>query len=360
MVDVVDGLSDIQHRIIHSIQAIGGHQKEVRCSKVLQKVFGHRPPELESYLWEKANKPPETIKPYLEAYLSLVGMVQPFQTRYPLIAGTGNFGTIDGDPPSDHVFNSCQLAALGLETITGLQPNLLVNGAIENRSGKNIFFLAHNFAEIMNAAISCTTDHLQSDNAIMEMIPGPDLPTGGVIRTPQSLKDIYREGSGDLSVFAKSRIDTTGYKKKLIVTEIPYLVTKTEILDEIHTCLQNGKISGIEDIYDESESFMDIRLIFLLHPDTNVVRLEQQLCNNTSYQTTLQVNMLVSDNDNLHRISLSDQIRGYAARFREHIMKETNIKDENELKETIIGRMDDLRSTFSDPRRTLIGNHEIG
>jgi DNA gyrase subunit A len=260
--DVRDGLKPVQRRILVAMNDLGlasnrGYRK---CAKICGDTSGNYHPHGEAVI-----------------YPALVRLAQDFNMRYPLIDGQGNFGSVDGDPPAAMRYTEARLAKISEDILADLEketvdfvpnfdqtreepfvlpsriPNLLVNGASGIAVGMATNIPPHNLREIVEAAILLLDKPETSLNEIMKIVPGPDFPTGAYIAGREGILAAYKTGRGSFMMRAKAAIEEVGKdRENIVVTEIPYQVNKSKLIERIAELVQTKKIEGIADVRDES------------------------------------------------------------------------------------------------------------
>jgi DNA gyrase subunit A len=260
--DVRDGLKPVQRRILVAMNDLGlasnrGYRK---CAKICGDTSGNYHPHGEAVI-----------------YPALVRLAQDFNMRYPLIDGQGNFGSVDGDPPAAMRYTEARLAKISEDILADLEketvdfvpnfdqtreepfvlpsriPNLLVNGASGIAVGMATNIPPHNLREIVEAAIILLDKPDTPLKEIMKIVPGPDFPTGAYIAGREGIDAAYRTGRGSFMMRAKAAIEEVGKdRENIVVTEIPYQVNKSKLIERIAELVQTKKIEGIADVRDES------------------------------------------------------------------------------------------------------------
>jgi len=260
--DVRDGLKPVQRRILVAMNDLGlasnrGYRK---CAKICGDTSGNYHPHGEAVI-----------------YPALVRLAQEFNMRYPLIDGQGNFGSVDGDPPAAMRYTEARLAKISEDILADLEketvdfvpnfdqtreepfvlpsriPNLLVNGASGIAVGMATNIPPHNLREIVEAAIVLLDKPDTSLTEIMKIVPGPDFPTGAYIAGREGILAAYKTGRGSFMMRAKAAIEEVGKdRENIVVTEIPYQVNKSKLIERIAELVQTKKIEGIADVRDES------------------------------------------------------------------------------------------------------------
>jgi DNA gyrase subunit A len=260
--DVRDGLKPVQRRILVAMNDLGlasnrGYRK---CAKICGDTSGNYHPHGEAVI-----------------YPALVRQAQDFNMRYPLIDGQGNFGSVDGDPPAAMRYTEARLAKISEDILADLEkdtvdfipnfdqtreepvvlpsrtPNLLVNGASGIAVGMATNIPPHNLREIVEAAIVLVEKPDTPLKEIMKLVPGPDFPTGAYIAGREGIEAAYRTGRGSFVMRAKAAIEEVGKdRENIVVTEIPYQVNKSRLIERIAELVQSKKLEGISDVRDES------------------------------------------------------------------------------------------------------------
>ena len=321
--DVRDGLKPVHRRILFGLHEMGLHfnRPTRKCAKIVGEVLGKYHPHGDAPVYD-----------------SLVRMAQPFSMRYPLIDGQGNFGSVDGDPPAAMRYTEARLAKIaGMlledidketvdfrpnyddsehepEVLPTRVPNLLVNGSSGIAVGMATNIPPHNLREIIDATIALIHDPHMPLAKIIEMVPGPDFPTGGFILGRQGIVDYFTRGRGSIKIRAKAAIEKMGKDREaIIVTEIPFQVNKARLLEHVAALVGDKKLEGISDARDESDRD-GMRIVFELKRGENA----EVVLNNLYKQTQMQINfgaiMLSIVNGQPRELSLIDLIK----RFIEH------------------------------------------
>jgi len=261
--DVRDGLKPVQRRILVAMNDLGlasnrGYRK---CAKICGDTSGNYHPHGEAVI-----------------YPTLVRLAQPFNMRYMLIDGQGNYGSVDGDPPAAMRYTEARLAKITEEMLADLEketvdfipnfdqtreepvvlpskiPNLLVNGASGIAVGMATNIPPHNLGEIIDATALLIEKPDSTLKEVMKLVPGPDFPTGGYISGDDGILSAYKSGRGSLTMRAKAAIESVGKdRENIVITEIPYQVNKSRLIERIAELVQTKKIEGIADVRDESD-----------------------------------------------------------------------------------------------------------
>jgi DNA gyrase subunit A len=261
--DVRDGLKPVHRRILYAMHDMGilHNRKYVKCAKVVGECLGKYHPHGDTALYD-----------------SLVRMAQPFSLRYPLVDGQGNFGSVDGDPPAAYRYTECRLTRIAEEMLSDIDkdtvdfvpnfdestaepvvlptrvPNLLINGSNGIAVGMATNIPPHNLTEIVDATITLVNEPHTSLPEILKFVKGPDFPTAGIIHGKAGILEAYKTGRGRFMMRAKAAIeDITKERKAIIVTEIPYQVNKSRLIERIAELVNNKIIDDVSDIRDESD-----------------------------------------------------------------------------------------------------------
>ena len=319
--DIRDGLKPVQRRILYSMNKDGNtHDKGYRKSaKSVGNIMGNFHPHGDSSI-----------------YGALVNMAQEWSTRYPLVDGHGNFGSVDGDGAAAMRYTEARLSKISMEMLADINkdtvdfvpnfdetekepvvlpsryPNLLVNGTSGIAVGMATNIPPHNLREIISAVVKMIDNQVEEDREtsleeIMEIVKGPDFPTGATILGRRSIEEAYRTGRAKIKVRAVTNIETMANgKSRIIVTELPYMVNKARLIEKIADLVKEKKIDGITYIGDESNR-EGMRINIELRRDVNANVILNQLLKHTQLQDTFGVIMLaLIDNQpkvlNLHQM----------------------------------------------------------
>lgn len=296
--DVRDGLKPSQRRILVAMNDLnlGPRSKRYKCAKVCGDTSGNYHPHGEQVI-----------------YPTLVRMAQPWSIRYPLVDGQGNFGSIDGDPPAAMRYTEARMTAAATELLGDINldtvdyqpnyderlneptvlpaklPNLLVNGSSGIAVGMATSMPPHNLGEVCDAVIHLIEHPEATLGDLMKIIPGPDFPTGGLICGRRGIFDGYSKGRGTIQVRARVHSEQRkGNRSRLVVTEIPYNVSKTTIIERIVTCVKAARVAGISDVRDESDKD-GMRLVIELKVGANEDVVLNQLFKHTPLQDTFSI-----------------------------------------------------------------------
>jgi len=329
--DVRDGLKPSQRRILVAMNDLnlGPRAKYRKCAKIAGDTSGNYHPHGESVV-----------------YPTLVRLAQPFSTRYPLIDGQGNFGSIDGDPPAAMRYTEARLQGATVEMLDDLErdtvdlqanyddsrteptvlpgrfPNLLCNGSDGIAVGMATSLLPHNLREI-TAALRLVLEHPDVTlGELCDTVTGPDFPTGGIIMGRRGVLQAYTSGRGLVRVRARHVIEEVKNRQAIIVTEVPFQVRKTAIIEKIVEVVKDGRITGISDVRDESDR-SGIRLVIELKKGEDAQVIVNQLFQYTPMQTTQSIINLVIDRGQPRTLNLRGLLDAYLAHRKEVIRRRT-------------------------------------
>ncbi len=339
--DVRDGLKPVQRRVLYSmIELNNGPDKPHRkCARIVGDTMGKYHPHGDSSI-----------------YGALVNMAQEWSTRYPLVDGHGNFGSVDGDGAAAMRYTEARLSKISMEMLADINkntvdfqpnfdeterepvvlpsryPNLLVNGTSGIAVGMATNIPPHNLGEVIQAVVRIIDNIVeeQRDTAIeeiLDVVKGPDFPTGATILGTRGIDEAYRTGRGKIRVRAVTNIETLANgKSRIIVTELPYLVNKARLIEKIAELVRDKKIDGITDLNDHS-SREGMRICIDLRKDANANVILNQLYKHTQLQDTFGVNMLclVSTNGSLEPkvLNLLDMLKYYLAHQEDVVTRRT-------------------------------------
>ena len=339
--DVRDGLKPVQRRVLYSmIELNNGPDKPHRkCARIVGDTMGKYHPHGDSSI-----------------YGALVNLAQEWSTRYPLVDGHGNFGSVDGDGAAAMRYTEARLSKISMEMLADINkdtvdfspnfdeterepdvlpsryPNLLVNGTSGIAVGMATNIPPHNLKEVINAVVKIIDNIIEEQRdttieEILEIVKGPDFPTGATILGTRGIEEAYRTGRGKIRVRAVTNIETLpNGKSRIIVTELPYLVNKARLIEKIAELVRDKKIDGITDLNDHS-SREGMRICIDLRKDANANVILNQLYKHTQLQDTFGVIMLclVSNNGNLEPkvLNLLDMLKYYLAHQEDVVTRRT-------------------------------------
>lgn len=323
--DVRDGLKPVQRRVLYSmIELNNGPDKPHRKSaRIVGDTMGKYHPHGDSSI-----------------YGALVNMAQPWNTRYPLVDGHGNFGSMDGDGPAAMRYTEARLSRISMEMLADINkntvdftpnfdetekepvvlpsryPNLLVNGTTGIAVGMATNIPPHNLREVIHAVVKIIDNRIENDRKteikeLLEIVKAPDFPTGGLILGTRGSDEAYRTGRGKVKVRAVTDIETMANgKSRIIVTELPYMVNKANLIQKIAELVKLKKIDGITDLRDESNR-EGMRIVIELRKDANANVIMNQLYKHTQMQDTFGIIMLALVNNEPKVMNLLDMLVYY-------------------------------------------------
>ncbi|HBR33899.1 MAG TPA: DNA gyrase subunit A [Firmicutes bacterium] len=330
--DVRDGLKPVHRRILYGMYESGTTPDKPykKSARIVGDVMGRYHPHGDSAIYD-----------------ATVRMAQDFSYRNPLVDGHGNFGSVDGDPPAAMRYTEVRLSKLAVEMLSHIEkdtvdflpnfdgsleepavlpsrfPNLLVNGSAGIAVGMATNMPPHNLGEIIDGAVLLIDDPETDAEALMEIVKGPDFPTGGIILGRDGIRNAYLTGRGSIKVRAKTRIETlSNGKSQIIVTELPYQVNKARLIEKIADLVRSKEIEGLTDLRDESDR-SGMRIVIELKRDINPNILLNQLYKRTQLQDSFGVINLVLVDNEPRVLGLRDLIRHYLDHQREIITRRT-------------------------------------
>lgn len=329
--DVRDGLKPVHRRVLYTMWEIGLlHNKPFKKSaNVVGNCMARFHPHSDAAIYD-----------------TLVRLAQDFSMRYPLVDGQGNFGSIDGDPAAAMRYSECRLTKLAEEMLEDIDkrtvrfipnfdnsttepvvlpsklPNLLINGSSGIAVGMATNMPPHNLSEVIDAVVEQIDNSNISIEEIMQLIKGPDFPTGALICGINGVREAYSKGRGKILVRAKTTIEETKTKSIIIVNEIPFMVNKAELLEEIADLVRDKKIVGISDLRDESDRH-GIRVVIELKKDSDANVVLNQLFEHTRMQVTFGIIMLALVNNEPKVLNIKQLIHYYIEHRKEVVRKRT-------------------------------------
>jgi DNA gyrase subunit A len=330
--DVRDGLKPVHRRILYSMNEMGlqWNRPTRKCARVCGDVLGKYHPHGEGAVYD-----------------ALVRMAQPFSLRYPLIQGQGNFGSIDGDPPAAMRYTESRLAKITAammedidketvdfkpnfddsevepEYLPTVIPNLLINGSGGIAVGMATNIPPHNLTEVMNGLLALLDNPNLSLPEMLQIIPGPDFPTGGLILGRAGIYDCYSKGRGSIKMRAKAFTEKLGKdRESIIITEIPYQVNKAKLITDIAALVNEKKIDGISDVRDESDR-EGMRIVLELKRGEHHEVILNQLYKLTQMQTNFGAIMLAIVNGQPRELQLLDILKLFIEHRKEVVRRRT-------------------------------------
>jgi len=344
--DVRDGLKPVHRRVLFGMSELGlaSNKPYKKSARIVGEVLGKYHPHGDS-----------------SVYYAMVRMAQPWSLRYPLVDGQGNFGSIDGDSPAAMRYTEARLQKIAEEMLSDIDkntvnfqlnfddsleeptvmpsriPNLLINGASGIAVGMATNMPPHNLGEIVDGIIAYIDNRDITTDELMKHIKGPDFPTGGIIFGTSGIKEAYETGRGRMIVRSRTEIETTeSGREKIIITEIPYMVNKLELIQKIADLINEKKIEGVSYLNDESDrDGMRIVIICKKEASANVVL--NKLFKYTLLQTTYNVNNIALVNGRPKTLSLKELIHYYVEHRHEVLIRKTQFElNEAEKKKHIL------------------------
>lgn len=330
--DVRDGLKPVQRRVLYSMNDLGitAEKPHKKSARIVGDVIGKYHPHGDSAVYE-----------------TMVRMAQDFNLRYPLIDGHGNFGSIDGDSAAAMRYTEARMSKIAMEMLRDINkdtidfqdnydgqekepvvlpakfPNLLVNGTTGIAVGMATNMPPHQLGEVIDGLLALSEKPDITIEELMEYIPGPDFPTGGLILGRGGIRKAYLTGKGSITVRAKVNIEEMANgKTAIIVTEIPYMVNKAKLIEKIAELAREKRIEGITALRDESDRF-GIRIVMELRKDVNAHVLLNNLYKHTSLQTTFGVNNLALVNGQPKVLNLKQLLYYYLEHQKDVIRRRT-------------------------------------
>ncbi len=314
--DIRDGLKPVQRRILYAMNDLhlrynNPHKK---CARIVGETLGKYHPHGD-----------------IAVYDALVRMAQDFSLRYPLINGQGNFGSIDGDPPAamrysearmskitDYILQDIDKKTVNFfpnfdnslsepEVLPSILPNMLLNGASGIAVGMATNIPPHNLAEVCDAITHLINNPKAAIKELYKFIKGPDFPTGGIICGRSDILNMYKEGRGKLTVRGRTTVEHAKNKVKIIISEIPYQLNKTTLLEQIANLINSKRVEGISDLRDESDK-EGIRIVIDLKRDAIAEIILNRLFKHTSLETTFGAIVLALVNRKPQILNLKEML----------------------------------------------------
>lgn len=326
--DVRDGLKPVHRRILYGMNELGldWNKKYVKSARVTGDVMGKYHPHGDSAIYD-----------------ALARMAQDWSLRMPLIDGQGNFGSIDGDPPAAQRYTECRLEKVAHALLDDLDketvdfrdnydgtmtepvvvpakfPNLLVNGAGGIAVGMATNIPPHNLTEVINGSIALIDNPEIELPEMMEIIPGPDFPTGAFILGRSGIRSAYETGRGSVIMRGRATIEPMrGDREQIIITEVPFQVNKSTMIEKMAELVKDKRVEGISDLRDESDR-QGYRVVIELKRDANAEVILNQLYRYTPLQTSFGCNMVALNGGKPEQMTLLDMLRAFVS-FREEVV----------------------------------------
>ncbi|WP_300618329.1 DNA gyrase subunit A [Dokdonella sp.] len=330
--DVRDGLKPVHRRTLYAMHESNTvwNRPYVKCARVVGDVMGKYHPHGDSSIYD-----------------ALVRMAQDFSMRYTLIDGQGNFGSVDGDEAAAMRYTECRLDRLSSELLADIDketvdyqpnydekeleptvlptriPNLLVNGSAGIAVGMATNVPPHNLGEVLSACIALIDDPELGFDELMQLVPGPDFPTAGIINGAAGIVEAYKTGRGRILVRAKCDIETENNgRETIVVTEIPFQVNKARLIEKIAELVKEKRIEGISELRDESDKD-GLRVVIEVRRDTSADVLLNNLFQQTQMQVTFGINMVALLDGQPRTLSLREILDAFIRHRREVVTRRT-------------------------------------
>lgn len=342
--DVRDGMKPVHRRILYAMWMLGlrSNAKFRKSATIVGEVLGKYHPHGDQSVYD-----------------SMVRMAQDFSYRYPLVHGQGNFGSMDGDSAAAYRYTEAKLSSIAEQMLTDIEkktvdfrpnydgshdeptvlpsklPNLLVNGMLGIAVGMATNIPPHNVKEVCSAVLALLDDPEISLEGLLEHVPGPDFPTGGIVYGANDLKAAYGTGRGGVVVRAKAEI-IEGKKdtQMIVVTEVPYMVNKAALLEKIADLVREKKLDGIRDLRDESNK-EGVRVVIELKKDAYPRKVLNQLYQMTPLQTTFHYNVLALVDGIQPRILTLKQVLEEHVKHRKEVVRRRTQFDLDKIKDRL-------------------------
>ena len=330
--DVRDGLKPVNRRILYAMKKLGLTKSHgyTKSAKVVGEVIGNYHPHGDSSVYD-----------------AMVRLAQPFSLRMCMVDGHGNFGSIDGDPAAAYRYTECRLERLAEEMLVDLEkdtvdmmptfdesnveptvlparfPQLLVNGTTGIGVGMATSIPTHNLAEVINATVALLDNPKASIEELMRHLPGPDFPTGAIIRGISSIRQFYQTGRGSIKMRARAEIIEDNGKEQILITEIPYAVNKATLIESMANLVRDKKVQGITGLRDESSMKAGVRIVVDVKRGVMASVILNQLFAHTQLETTFPCTMLVVDHNRPRVMNLAQVLQAYLDHRMEVLIRKT-------------------------------------
>jgi len=378
--DVRDGLKPVHRRILYGMDELGVYPDKAykKSARIVGDVMGKYHPHGDTAIYD-----------------AMVRMAQTFSFRYPLVNGHGNFGSIDGDGAAPMRYTEAKMMKITSEMLADIKkdtidfvdnydgsereptvlpskfPNLLMNGATGIAVGMATNIPPHNLNELIDGILAYIDNNDISNMELMEYIKGPDFPTGGTIMGMTNLRTAYETGNGAIKVRAKTEIiEAKSGKKSIIITEIPYQVNKSRLIEKIAELAKEKRIEGITDLRDESNR-KGIRVVIELRKDVNAEVTLNNLYKFTPLQTTFGINMLALVDNQPKVLQLREMLKYYVEHQVEVLTRKTvfeleKAKSRAHILEGLLIALDNIdevistiRSSYDDAELQLMNKYDL-
>jgi len=332
--DVRDGFKPVHRRVLYGMHDLGmfSNRPYKKSARIVGEVLGKYHPHGDS-----------------SVYFAMVRMAQEWSLRYPLIDGQGNFGSVDGDSPAAMRYTEARMAKIAELTLADLdkntvdfQPNfdeslteptvlptripqLLINGTSGIAVGMATNMAPHNLTDSINAIVAYINDNEIDIQELIKIVIAPDFPTGGIIYGYQGVQEAFETGRGRIVIRGKAHIETEGGREKIVVTEIPYLVNRAEMIQKTADLVNDKKIEGISNVNDESDRD-GMRVVYDIKRDAMSSVVLNQLYKYTALQTAFSVNNIALVNGRPKMLNLKDLIRHFVDHRHDVVIRRTKFE----------------------------------
>ncbi len=332
--DARDGLKPVHRRVLYAMKEMGSGSRSPykKSARIVGDTMGKYHPHGDQAIYD-----------------TMVRMAQNFSLRYPLVDGQGNFGSIDGDKAAAMRYTESRLASISDSVLSdidentvdfrdnydgslqepsvlpGLLPGILVNGSSGIAVGMATNMAPHNLSEVISALKMVIEDSSISLAEIMSVLPGPDFPTGGTIMGRKGIFDAYSQGRGSVKIRGKIENESNDRNEFLVVTEIPFLVQKNKLLEDVSKMIRDKKIEGVRDIRDESDQ-NGMRVVFELKRDASPIIVENQLYKHSQLETSFAINNVALVKGQPKRMNLLDLLNVYIDHRKEIVTRRTKYR----------------------------------
>ncbi|HSD89232.1 MAG TPA: DNA gyrase subunit A [Kofleriaceae bacterium] len=346
--DARDGLKPVHRRILFAQRGLNNvwNRPYLKCARIVGDVIGKYHPHGDSAVYD-----------------ALVRMAQDFSMRYTLVDGQGNFGSIDNDPPAAMRYTECRMSKLASELLADIDketvdwqpnyddkeeeptvlptkvPNLLINGGTGIAVGMATNIPPHNLGEVIDGVLALIANPHITDDELIQLIPGPDFPTGGVIQGRNGIIGAFKNGRGSISVRGVAHVEEVRKDRQaIIVTELPFMVVKARWIESTADMVRDKKLEGIADIRDESDR-NGIRVVFELKRDASDQVVLANLFKFTALQSSFSVNMLAIVDGRPTLLSLKRALQVFVEHRREVVTRRTmfDLRKAKERREIVEG-----------------------
>lgn len=379
--DVRDGLKPVHRRILYAMKDMGLDRSKPhrKCARVVGETLGKYHPHGDQAV-----------------YNALVRMAQDFSLRYTLVDGQGNFGSVDGDEAAAMRYTECRLNKIADELLTDINkdtidfmdnfdgslkepevlpaklPNLLVNGSTGIAVGMSTNMPPHNLSEVVDGIVLLIENPDADTKELLEVIKGPDFPTGGILYGTRGVVEAYHRGRGIVRIRAKADVETVAKKRSIVVTEIPYMVNKSSLLESIAQLVRDRKIDGIVDLRDESDR-QGMRIVMDLRRDANEEIVLNQLFARTQMEASFGIINIALVNGEPKTLTLKEMLQCYI-QFREEVIRRRTEFDLEKAKArnhvvagliTAVDNLDDVielirkSKSVDDAKKALVKKYEL-